>query len=318
MSPTGCILLLPARGSLRGELAAAPSLLRVLSLGDRIEPGEPGDRGQLCRVFDVVPERFAEAAVTRQMDVGDAGELVWLRADPAFVQPEMNGVRLMAVGELLLKPAEVEALLAPLKPLFGDAGFLLDAPVPQRWYLQMPKGTPVPTFAAPEQALGDDLSLHLPQGELGKRWRQLLNEAQILLHNNPVNEERAARGKKAVNSLWFWGAGALPEQVVSGVGTLISSDPMACGLARLAGIEITRIESDSLPDGLDDCAIDLRNARDLGALESAVFAPLLARVMAGQLAALTVDFGDGFGFVFRRPHRLRFWRRPPKALVDGS
>jgi hypothetical protein len=312
MSGAGCILLLPARKRLRGELAVAPCLQQIIAKGEVIDATESGELGQLTRIFDIAPLGLPAAALSRHFDAGDAGSHVWLRADPAFVQPEMNGVRLMAVGELGLRADESRALVEALQPLFGDAGMPLTATTTQRWYLQLQTGLRMPRFAAPEEAIGTDLGEHLPQGEDGKRWRALLNEAQVVLHNHPLNQARVKAGKVPANSLWFWGAGSLPDEVISGVSTLYSHEPHACALAQLSGIDVKLIDSDVLPGDLDDCALDLRGARDLSALETSVFAPLLARVKQGKLHALTVDFADSHAWVYRRRHALRFWRRSPR------
>src|SRR3546814_1479129 len=47
----------------------------------------------------------------------------------------------------------------------------LEISTPDRWHLRLPPDTPLPDFAAPEQALGEDLAQHLPQGAQGRRWR---------------------------------------------------------------------------------------------------------------------------------------------------
>ena len=312
MSGVGCILLLPARKRLRGTLDAAPSLQRMLARGDTLEATESGELGQLTRIFDVTPLGLPAAALARQFDVGDADVHLWMRADPAFLQPEMNGVRLMAVGELGLRAEESRALVEALQPLFAESGMQFSAANTQRWYLRLDAALRLPRFASPEEAIGADLAEHLPHGEEGKRWRNLLNEAQVILHNHPINQARVNAGKVPANSLWLWGAGALPDEVIAGVATLFSHEPHACALAQLAGIEVKLIDSDVLPDALDDCAIDLRGARDLAALETSVIAPLLRRVQQGKLPALTIDFADSHAWIYRRPHALRFWRRPPR------
>src|SRR3546814_7983843 len=38
-----------------------------------------------------------------------------------------------------------------------------------------------------------------------RRWRSLLSEAQVVLHNHPWNARREQSGLPPVNSLWFWG-----------------------------------------------------------------------------------------------------------------
>jgi len=111
----------------------------------------------------------------------------------------------------------------------------LDAPVPERWYLSLAEGAPVPDFADPSHALGADLFSLLPTGPEGKRWRALFNEAQVLLHQHPRNAERVASGRAPVNALWFWGAGKMPHAVRSDARAVLSEDVEMLALARLAG-----------------------------------------------------------------------------------
>ena len=54
-----------------------------------------------CAHFDMLPRGWPVAAVTRQRDAGDAAQAAWLRADPAYIRPDINGARLLAHGEAL-------------------------------------------------------------------------------------------------------------------------------------------------------------------------------------------------------------------------
>jgi hypothetical protein len=189
-----------------------PVLARILARGDGT-PTDAGDEAQLQRVFDILPRGLPVAALTREHDCADAGHAMWLRADPAHVRVDLGAGRMLACGELGLAREEVEALLQPLKPVFGDAGCPISAGAPSRWYVTLPRDAKLPGFVAPHRVLGDDIFAHLPEGELGRRWRGLMNEAQVILHNHPLNAQRIAQGKLPVNSLWFWGAGILPDHV---------------------------------------------------------------------------------------------------------
>jgi hypothetical protein len=125
------------------------------------------------RHFTVAAPQWPVAALTRQRDVGDAAGASWLRADPACMVPDMHGARMMAYGETLRPTlADCLALLPVLQPLFADAGFVLDAPDPSRWYLRLPIDLALPDFDSPDEVLGDDLFSHLPEGEGGRRWRR--------------------------------------------------------------------------------------------------------------------------------------------------
>src|SRR3546814_16858597 len=84
----------------------------------------------------------------RQFLAGDAGDDIWLSADPAWVQPDMNGVRLLACGQMQLDMDAAQALAEPLRPIFDEAGIQLEISTPDRWHLRLPPDTPLPAFAA--------------------------------------------------------------------------------------------------------------------------------------------------------------------------
>lgn len=295
-------LLLP----LRSRFPAAPlpaEVAAALGRADR-DSVEPGDMAQLQRHFSLTPATWPVAALTRQLDAGDAEGACWLRADPAYVVPDMHGARMMGHGDSLqLEPEDIAQLLPMLKPLFGDHGFVLDAPVPSRWYLRLPEGAPLPPFTAPDDVLGDDLFDHLPTGELGRRWRALLTESQVLLHQHRWNQQRIAQGKPAINSLWFWGAGTLPAAVTSAHAQVRSRDALLQALAKAAG---ANADDEQQVDAL----VDLRQLRSLEQLGREAIRPLLAALARGELHRLVLDFQDGARFVIEKRQRWRFWKKP--------
>ena len=306
-------LLLRPLASFAGPVPGA-AMATLLARADRTT-ALPGWRAQLERAFSLVPTGLPVAALTRQLDCNDAELHQWLRADPAHVQADMATARLAACGEMGLDAAECAELLRPLKPVFGDAGFPISAPVPQRWYLMLPRDNRLPAFADPHDALGAPMDAHLPQGETGRRWRHLLNEAQVILHNHPLNQKRMRDGKLPVNSLWFWGGGSLPDDVRCVFGTVRSNDVLLRALAGRAGLDC--VDSSAAPgaggpaplgDAADDggsLLVDLRDVRDATVLERDWLAPALDARRDVQL-----DFGDGTLLAWRRPHRWRLWRRP--------
>ncbi|MDR0181771.1 phosphoglycerate mutase [Lysobacter arvi] len=308
-------LLLPPRERFGGQRLSV-DMGRALARGDRSVRGTDA----LSDVLEVLPRGWPVAAASRQRDAGDAANAMWLRADPAYVRPDINGARLLSYGQALgLDAQDAAALLKPLKPLFGDAGFPIDAPVPSRWYLRLPTGAKLPTFAAPEQALGADLFDELPQGSEGRRWRALLSEAQVVLHNHPLNAQRAAAGLAPVNSLWFWGAGALPDRVRSAYAHIASDDETLTALAALGGIDVTaKPASWSGRTSTGNALFDLRDARDLAVLERDWFAPLRTSMAAGEVKRLRLDFDDGARYELGPSQRWRFWRRPLTSFVGAD
>ena len=59
---------------------------------DRLGSGGSGYLGGLGDYFSGVDAGVPAAAITREFLAGDAGDALWLSADPAWVQPDMNGV----------------------------------------------------------------------------------------------------------------------------------------------------------------------------------------------------------------------------------
>jgi hypothetical protein len=295
-------LLLPARS--RFPAAALPDdVARALGRAERSRV-DAGERAQLQRHFQLQPAVWPVAALTRQLDVGDAHDGVWLRADPANVVPDMHGARMMGHGDTLrLEPADVAALLPALQPLFAGYGFSLDAPTPSRWYLRLPPGTTLPAFAAPDDVLGDDLFAHLPEGDAGRRWRALLTEAQVVLHQHDWNVQRLAAGKRAVNSLWFWGGGELPQAVQTAHAQVRSRDALLQALAKAAGVQA---DDEQQVDAL----VDLRQLRSLEQLGNDAIRPLLSALQRGELRRLVLDFEDGARFELDKGQRWRFWKKP--------
>lgn len=302
-------LLLPSRERLRGTIGAAPALARVLARADRAAAAEPGRDAQLLRSIDLLPRRLAPAAITRALDAADARFGGWLRADPAYMRADLSRGRMLACGDDLgLTAEEADALLKPLKPLFGDEGFPISAPTPGRWYLALPADARLPPMSAPQDALGDDLHPHLTAGDEGRRWRRLLSEAQITLHNHPLNAQRIAAGQLPVNSLWFWGGGTLPDRVQL-TQPVYSDDPLLHGLARLAGATHAPLRelADQAPAA--GALVDLRSLRDVSQLETPWLPWALQQLAERRVAELRFDFADGGVFAYRAAHRWRFWRR---------
>jgi hypothetical protein len=300
-------LLLPEHGRLSGTMLT-DKVARALARADRRDQAA-GEHAQLLRHFELDPVGLPVAALTRQLDAGDAGSACWVRAEPAYVAPDVQGVRMLGYGDLLAPDAaDVAALLPDLQPLFNDVGYVLDAPVPARWYLRLPAEAQLPEFTAPQGVLGDDLFDHLPQGEHGRRWRALLTEAQVLLHQHPWNHQRIAQGKSAINSLWFWGGGIAARRVHSPHGQVRSREPLLLALAAASGMV-----DEAQPHEVD-ALVDLRHLRSLDQFCSEVLQPLLAALGRGELDQLTLDFQDGQRYDLQPRQRWRLWRGALKQL----
>ena len=262
------------------------------------------------------------AAITQALDRTDAGAAYtgwWLRADPVVLRPD--GDRLLMLGNhaLSLNIAEATALSGQLHEVFATYGMAFFAPHPTRWYLQL-ETDPGLTLTALEAVVAHDILQHLPQSsdaQTAARWRRLLNEVQMQLHNSPVNQARIARGDQPVNSVWFWGGGAVPAVAPHYFQQVWSDDPVSLGLACLSGAAYG-----SVPESPADWLPHItRPGRRLLApappttpdddthaemFSSQWCTPLLAAVKSGALATLDIYTDNGKLFHIT-PQTFRRW-----------
>jgi hypothetical protein len=311
---TRAFLLLPEmKRCVAAQSVARGVLARWVSRADRVADAESGMDSALKSALRWHGTHLPVAALTREYDAHDASGHLWLRADPAHVRADMTTARMLACGDLGLDAAECIKISRDLKPLFGDFGFEFDACTSNRWYLHAPLGADLPDAASPDEAMGDDLKLHLPKGAAGKRWRALFNEVQVLLHNHPVNQARLERGAVSVNSLWFWGAGALPSWVKADLQCVFTDAIVITELARLAAVKTVPLDVQMFTDsirafeGESSVLLDLTGLRG-DALDRDWLQAVDSLLQRRDLTDVQLVFESGERFRVRPMHRFRFWR----------
>ena len=216
---------------------------------------------------------------------------------------------MLACGNLGLTPEESNELAKPLRLLFGDAGFPLEVAPTGRWQLRCPKSSRLPVFSPPSAVLGDDMARHLPTGDNERQWRHLLNEAQIILHNHPLNASRAQRGLSPANSVWFWGEGALPDWVRSPLTRVVSGDEPVVALARLAKVPHidTGWNAEDPANRRDTILLDLGSANDAQSVDVHL-SNLDSALKRRYVTSLRIVSADGTRFVYKPSHAWRVWR----------
>ena len=245
----------------------------------------------------------------------------WLCADPAHLHFAREHLLLSDAAGLALTADEAGALVASLDETFADLG-RFEAGAPERWYLRL--ATPTDTRFSPlSDVINRPVAHFLPEGKDAALWARTMNEAQIVLHNHPVNQARAAAGRPTANSLWLWGAGDGLPALTPPAPHILARSPVARGLALAAGVEPG---IPALPEGGEDSLIvledllipalhlDLERWREtLLALEAGWFAPLLAALKARRITGLRISApGDRatLDIVVGAGQLWKFWHKP--------
>jgi hypothetical protein len=213
------------------RLAAAETLI---ARGRRKRAAPTAAEAWLLQRFGAGAQRSLPVAPYTLLADGFApGGDFWMRADPVHLSVGLDSLSLEA-SALGLSRAEADTLAATLNRHFGEA--LVFHPLrPDRWYIKLAAAPDLETTPLPA-ALGTEIADKLPAGAGAMRFRALMNEVQMLLHEHPVNAEREARGAPSVNSVWFWGGGTLEPPSARPYSVVLAADPLARGLARAAGI----------------------------------------------------------------------------------
>jgi hypothetical protein len=252
--------------------------------------------------------RLAAGALSVLGAGGAPGDAIWARADPVHMQVMRDRVVMAPAAAFPLARGDADTLCQAINAHFAGA-IELQAIDPSRWCARLES----------EIDAGDEPPLEMAGREATQRAGDvLLTEIQMLLHSHPVNAAREARGEPAVNSLWFWGAGRLPGRTQGRWKSVASEEPLALGLARLAGAAACALPA-SAGAWLEQSAEDGRHLVILDpvveALERDWFVPLAAALRAGRIGMLSLHVPDaGFSVETVRGDLRRFWRRP-KALV---
>jgi len=305
---------------------ACPALTRLLSRGQPCRaPVDTSLTPRLGRLFQIPASPDIPIGPLRLLADGvDPGAGQWWCADPVHLQLMLDHLRLGGRSGFDITADEANALVASLNQHFaGDAAFV--APVPDRWYVQFI--TPVVAHATPlDAALGQSLRTCLPQGDDGGRLQRLMNEAQMLLHAHPVNQQRESQGQEPVNSIWIWGGGSrvAPRPLA---GRLLTDSATALALARASATPCGPLPDrftdmdDEFPeqwvllDSLMPLACDgrIRDWQDEGArLERDWFAPIWQALRQGRLESLHLEILGPQARAVRlgRQDTWRFWRKP--------
>lgn len=216
-----------------GCLTATPRsrvLRLLLARGVRTESPATHPDEVLFGLFNRSTHPLPFAAATHAADSGAADDRLWLRADPVHLALGHRQAFLADPQTLALSAAEAQSLGAELRPAFVDRGLDLEVLHAQRWYVPVPDLEGLATRPI-DQAVGGDVFATLPTG----KWRVLLNEAQMILHEARVNRVREDEGRPVVNSVWLWGEGGLLPSPAPW-STVHTDDPVVSGLARAAAL----------------------------------------------------------------------------------
>ena len=181
----------PVSDTPSGTALDAPAIEKYFRFGTSRSIQTTGFTQTLFQLFGFPKQDhdYPVAAVTRLVDDDHDVNCIWMRADPVHLRPERDAVVLLDDSAFKLEKHEALILAADLQQVFTEREIELEAPTNNRWYIKLKNLPEIKTIPIHE-VVGSDIDKHSANGINKILWDQLANEAQMSLHNCPLNDER--------------------------------------------------------------------------------------------------------------------------------
>lgn len=288
-----------------------PTLERILARGRRREVQAQSPNHLRYELYGVSSSQLSIAALSHTDDYGSVPEAgsYWLRADPVTMRADMTQVFTTSCGFADLDEAERADINRIVRAALQHEGIHAADCQNGHWCFQLDAPLQF-EFMPLHEALGLDVAEALPSSPEAVRWKRLLTEIQVDLHQSAVNARRRANGLQEINSVWFWGGGTPPvigEQVFD---TVYSNDPVSRGLAIASGSHLADQDRFTPQQGtvLIDWVMASADAlREASALEQIAQKVLAEAVRPGH--GLTLLDGNGNAWELDRGWQWRFWKK---------
>lgn len=298
-------------------------LRKWLSKGRIQAPGAPEE--MLTRVLRVIGQPVPTEGLAALRFWGQTGERsgAWIAAaDPVHLEPRLDHLCLYALRGDEISKTDLRDIFDYLQQTLGNDECFAFARLGSRGYLRG-KEAMATALASTTVVDGQPPDAFMPAGPDAATHDQLLSELQMALHDHQANLNRASRGERTINSLWFWGGGIAPEKEARAIPPLFADDPLFWGYWKsCTGVVETwngQFEQclDIAPDGFVAVAPD-----ELDASPPEVLAELLENARAilgrGDLRKLTLLFRDGLKVETKKYDDYKFGRRVSPLLTENS
>jgi len=167
-------------------------------------------------------------------------ELHYMCADPVHLQADMDHAILTSSVDLNISENESAVLCDVLNQHFDQDNLNFIRAGKDNWFVSSREKIYLNTTPLAE-AVGRNVNFILPKGASSVFWKQVLTEAQMLMHVNEINDKRECAGLQTINSLWFYGSGELPDAKNCRVRTVCSNGNVFKGLARQLQCQYIRL-----------------------------------------------------------------------------
>ena len=260
-----------------------------------------------------------------QLDFGSEPDAALMCADPVHLAAGVDEIILSPERIDDLSHSDAEELIDTLNQHFAQDNWQFIQADSGRFYLQYQQQEHIDTTPL-DVVRGQSIFNYLPQSAR-LNWHSLQNEIQMLLHMSSLNQSREIAGQKAVNSLWFWGAGTPQDAALTYNISAIWGSQINAKIAAQAA----NIKQHALPQHYDQLGLgqhiivfdhlyeaalqdDYHHWQaQLNLLEETHINPLIQWAKKHR-KTLHIHTCDGQTFVIPNKRNWKFWQKPTVAL----
>ena len=270
----------------------------------------------LCEAFGIRKSQdWPLAALSRVGEGLDLGDAHYFIAHPAHFALQRDHFTLDAPSAISVD--EARQLIRDLNAHFAQDGLKFEqGSKPDTWFLCSSQAIVAQTFLWAE-ALGRDVRPLMPQGEDGMRCRSIMNQAQMLLHEHPINQARESKGLSPVNSIWLSGGASemtseMKVRPLAIAQKIFANDALTKGLAKSIAQEALSLPKHAQElmnlSGNQDALVVIDEANNL---DADWFLPLLSALKKAKIKTLRCHFGldaKTFTLTVTPKDIWKFWR----------
>ncbi len=240
---------------------------------------------------------------------------------PVCLRAGMDHLVLQPGRDLQITAAEASQLIESANAFLAQDGISLAALDPDCWLLKIPDSLRL-ELRSSMQAGGRNVHAYMPAGEDGRRLRSILNELQMLWHDQPVNTRRQTEGLAAINSIWVEGQirpDAISAPLQTSFATVFSDQAVTRGLAAGSGLSGTQeirpvaaAQAENLAACRGDVLLELSGHGNLAVLDN------LLQTWPHPVEICFTDERQWLDLKLSPLDRWRFWRRTTVANTPAK
>lgn len=181
------------------------------------------------------------------MGVALGSDDVAFRMNLVTFKPHGSSIYMQDFSAGHISTAESRELVETLRKELGNAEIEFYPGVGYRHLMVWRGGKDAMRTTPPHDITGKSVLEFLPTGDGAETLNNIMNHAQMVLHDHPLNIKRKDEGNLPANSVWLWGHGKTPmietyKEKFGLTGAVISAVDLIKGIGICAGLDVINVE----------------------------------------------------------------------------